>query len=296
MKYTDPALTIEEQIALLKRNKLHIHNDDSVKEVLISVGYFRLNNYMKYFKKDHQFACDTTIEDVLSLYEFDKFLRISLFDAIADIEVAIKALINNVLACNYGSHWITNTTIFNPRFYTYHQSLITEITAYCNCPDEHFIKKYKQYYHEPELPPSWMIMEVMSFGKISMIYNSILNTEDRRHVSSYLKTHDNILTSWLHCLTYIRNLCAHHAKILDRVLTIKPAMPSRKKNRFLEDVDELDVTKIYAVLCLIQYLHLTIKPNSDFKENVIALLDNNKYIKLSTLGFTTNWKQESIWK
>ncbi|AXY75936.1 Abi family protein [Paraflavitalea soli] len=297
MKYTDPPLNIGEQLALLQHNNLTIDNVDTVRGVLTSVGYFRLNNYMKYFKKDNKFRNGTIIKDIQGLYEFDKVLRINLFDAIADIEVAIKALINNTLACKYGSHWLEIAEIFKPGFSYYHQSLLTEITEYCkNNPDEHFIKKYKQTYSDPVLPPSWMIMEVLSFGKVSMVYDGILNTDDRVSVSAYLKTHDNILSSWLHSFTYVRNLCAHHAKILDRNLTIKPTMPARKKNRFLLDVDELDVSKIYSVLCCIQYLLLTLKSNSGFKENIINLVSGNPVIKADALGFTSNWTQESIWK
>lgn len=297
MKYTEPALTIDEQILLLKSKYLTVNDEDSVKAILASVGYFRLNNYMRYFKKGEKFINETVIEDIVSLYEFDKFLRISLFDAIADIEVAVKALINNTLSCKYGSHWLSNAGIFKDEFYGYHQSLIKEMTEYCkNSPEEQFIKKYKQNFTDPELPPSWMIMEVMSFGKISMIYDGLLKTEDRVNISAFLRTHDNVLTSWLHCLTYIRNLCAHHAKILDRTLTIKPIMPSRKKNRFLNDIEELDVSKIYAVLCSIQYLLLGIKRNSDFKDNILNLISSNPIVKPAFLGFTSNWDREEIWR
>lgn len=297
MKYTEPPLTITEQLALLQHNNLTINNVDTVKEVLTAVGYFRLNNYMKYFKRDSKFRHGTNIEEIQELYEFDKQLRICLFEAIADIEIAIKALINNTLACKYGSHWIERSGIFKPTFFSYHQALITEIAHYCkNNPEEYFIKKYKQTYSEPELPPSWMIMEVLSFGKVSMIYDGILGTDDRVGIAAYLKMHDNILTSWLHSLTYIRNLCAHHAKILDRNLTIKPTMPARKKNRFLNDLEELDVSKIYSILCCIQYLLITIKPGSGFKETIHHLVSGNPVIKTTALGFTSNWVREEIWQ
>ncbi|GGA87392.1 Abi family protein [Puia dinghuensis] len=297
MKYTDPALTIDEQIIRLKSKHLIIQEEDSVKAILSSIGYFRLNNYMKYFIKGGQFLNDTVIEDILALYEFDKFLRITLFDAIADIEVAMKSLINSSLCCKYGSHWLTNTSIFKPEFYGYHQSMMNEIVEYCkNTPDEQFIKKYKQTYNEPDLPPTWMILEVMSFGKISMIYDGLLKTEDRVSISAFLRTHDNILNSWLHSLAYVRNLCAHHAKILDRTLTIKPTMPSRKKNRFLTDIEELDVSKIYAVLCVIQFLLKSVKRNRDFKDNIVNLINNNPIIKPASLGFTSQWNREEIWQ
>ncbi|HEX5154780.1 MAG TPA: Abi family protein [Parafilimonas sp.] len=297
MKYSDPALTIEEQFQLLVKNNLTITSEAAVKDTLISIGYFRLNNYMKYFKTGNRFIDGTVVEDIRDLYEFDKFLRISLFDAIADIEVAVKALINNSLACKYSSHWISNAAIFKPGFYNYHQEMITDITDYCkNNPEEQFIKKYKNSFNDPQLPPSWMLMEIMSFGKISMIYENILHTEDKVAVSAQLKTHDNILTSWLHCLTYIRNLCAHHAKILDRTLTIKPIMPLRKKNRFLKDAEELDTSKIYAVLCCLCYLLQSINPVSDFKENITNLMINNPQLKPAFMGFTPDWENESIWK
>lgn len=297
MKYTDPALTIDEQIEYLRSSHLTIDNEGEIRNILMITGYFRLNNYMKYFKTDKKFTKNIRIADIIALYELDKRLRISLFDAIADIEVAIKALMNNTLACKYGSHWITDPTIFKPEFSGNHQTLVTDITAYCsNNPEEQFIKRYKLNYDEPRLPPSWMIMEVLSLGKISRIYDAILGTEDRVNISLFLKTHDNILTSWLHCLTYIRNLCAHHGKILDRTLTIKPIMPSRKKNRFLNDIDELDVSKIYSVLCCIQYLLRTIKPNGGFKNSIVNLIHGHPDIKPDILGFTKNWDKEQIWQ
>lgn len=73
MKYTDPALTIEEQLELLKSYKLAITDEDQVKHFLKVIGYFRLNNYMKYFKDGKQFIANTSIEDIAYLYEFDKF-------------------------------------------------------------------------------------------------------------------------------------------------------------------------------------------------------------------------------
>lgn len=98
MKYTEPPLTIAEQLSLLQCNNLTIQDEHLARNVLESVGYFRLKNYMAYFKHEHRFRSGTLLEDIHRLYEFDKALRITLFDAIADIEVAVKALVNNSLA------------------------------------------------------------------------------------------------------------------------------------------------------------------------------------------------------
>jgi len=297
MKYSDPALTIDQQLELLKSYKLVISNEEEAKRILRVIGYFRFNNYMKHFKDGDRFASNTSIEDILALYEFDKFMRISLFEAISDIEVSIKALLNNTLACKYGTHWITKTQMFKPEFQMHHQELVNDLKDYCkNNPEEQFVKRYKLKYDDPELPPSWMLIEVLSFGTISRLYDGLLLTEDRVSISSTLRTHDNILTSWLHCLTYVRNLCAHQAKILGRTLTIRPVMPSRKKNRFLNDVEELDVSKIYSILCCVQFLLQEVNRDLNFRNNIVNLIDANPQIDPALLGFTRNWRKEQIWQ
>lgn len=65
MKYTDAALTIEEQLELLRSYKLAINDEDQVKHFLKVIGYFRLNNYMKHFKDGKQFIANTSIEDIV---------------------------------------------------------------------------------------------------------------------------------------------------------------------------------------------------------------------------------------
>ncbi|WP_349293799.1 Abi family protein [Marinobacter sp. M3C] len=40
-----------------------------------------------------------------------------------------------------------------------------------------------------------------------------------------------LLQSWLHTLTIVRNICAHHARLWNRELGIKPELP--KKASFL---------------------------------------------------------------
>ena len=60
-----------------------------------------------------------------------------------------------------------------------------------------------------------MVTEVMSFGSLSRGYKG-LKHEDKRIISDKFELHHRQLTSWLHTLTYIRNVCSHHGRLWNR--------------------------------------------------------------------------------
>ena len=64
-----------------------------------------------------------------------------------------------------------------------------------------------------------MVTEVMSCGSLSLGYQG-LKHEDKRIISDKFELHYRQLASWLHTLTYIRNLCSHHARLWDGKLAI----------------------------------------------------------------------------
>lgn len=74
---------------MLKLRGLIVSDEDTALKQLASISYFRLASYWKLFETDeatHQFACGTRIEDIISLYTFDRELRSIIFTAIQDIE------------------------------------------------------------------------------------------------------------------------------------------------------------------------------------------------------------------
>src|SRR5258706_8385542 len=103
--YKQPALNPEKQIALLKEKGLIIADENDAKYWLTHVSYYRLKHYTFTFKDiDHNFKTNTSFEQVLDLYLFDRKLKLIIFDAIETIEVAFKTLISNIMSCKYGTH------------------------------------------------------------------------------------------------------------------------------------------------------------------------------------------------
>jgi abortive infection bacteriophage resistance protein len=84
----------------------------------------------------------------------------------------------------------------------------------------HFKAKYDEF---PDLPV-WVITEIMSFGALSKMCQGMMKVDQKKIAHRYGLQPD-VWVSWLHHLTYVRNLCAHHARIWDRLWSIKPKLP-----------------------------------------------------------------------
>lgn len=310
-KFTQPPLSLDQQIEHLVSKGLIIDNTDEAKITLSFISYFRLKLYQKHFVgNDNRFYPDTNFNTLINLYSFDRDLKLILFHAIENIEIAIKTLINNQMCEKYGSHWhldannfrtlqaVSDKPLSDKEAYVKfsHDIFIRDLTEECRIGSQHhFISNYMSTYNDPPLPPSWMVLEIITFGTISKIYEYLNDAEVKNNVADAFKLTKKILTSWLHCITNIRNICAHHSKLVYTTLIIQPIFPTRPKKKFLNESDLVNTHKAYSILCSIQHLLNTINPESIYKKNLLDLIERNPQINYKLLGFTPNWKNEDIW-
>lgn len=107
-----------------------------------------------------------------------------------------------------------------------------------------------------------MLTEIISFGQLSLFYK-YLKSEDKRKISEHFKLNYKTLEKWLHVLNHIRNICAHHSRVWNKKLTIKP--PKYKKSDVPND-------RIFYILLMLYYLLKEIKRNSNWKDKIIDLI------------------------
>lgn len=96
--FDKPALSVEQQLELLKQRGLHITNDDRAMRFLEVVTLFRLSPYMRPFQEpdpEHTFKPGSTLKAIVDIYRFDGSLRRIIMDAIERVEVAVRATISN---------------------------------------------------------------------------------------------------------------------------------------------------------------------------------------------------------
>jgi abortive infection bacteriophage resistance protein len=92
-------LTWDQQIQLLRANGLQINDENSAFTLLSTYGYFRLRGYFHVFlesqeddhsKKSSKFLGGSDINQIADLMEFDQKLRVLLFDALSQFEIALR--------------------------------------------------------------------------------------------------------------------------------------------------------------------------------------------------------------
>lgn len=316
VEYNKPPLTYEEQISLLKSRGLIIADENQAKKRLSNINYYRLSAYMYPYKQRknrdvlNMFKEGTTWEMIYQLYEFDRKLRILVFDAIERLEISIRTQIAYQLSHKYGSHWQNKREIFYaPKTIKLADKkevtvdVFSEIQKHIedqlnNNKAEEFIIHYKTKYDNPKMPPSWMCVEIMYFSHLSKICNNLEKRSDISGISSYFDLPPNIFCSWLHSINYVRNICAHHARLWNRDMNIVPAKLSSSKNLiWIGNPTTVKRRKVYYFLCMLNYLLQTVNPSSPFKKRFKDLLNEYKnYIFLDAMGIPEDWEKEKIWR
>ena len=281
--FSKPYLSVIAQIQLLQQRGLIVRNLDLAKHYLKHIGYYRYTGYMRAFQQgqNHQFIPNTSFEDILELYIFDRKLRVLIIDAIERIEVALRSILTNTMALN-DTHWYQDDRYFKNS--SIHSNILENIKNDIGYDKpqrrDNYIKHYYSNYDLPDMPPSWMVFESVSFGILSMIYKELC-TEYRKQISSHFGSiHHDVLRTWFHALTYLRNLCAHHSRVWNRTFSIKPKLPKRNP-----EFVGIRNDRFYVFALIIKYLLKSIAPDSLWFERLKELLANYSKINPQKMGF-----------
>jgi len=139
-----------------------------------------------------------------------------------------------------------------------------------------------------------MMLEITSFGSLSIMFENLKPRRTKRSIADYFGLDDGTFTSWLHTLVYLRNVCAHHNRLWNRVMGITPSNLRSPANQWISHPPGTNNT--YFVLSMILYLLNTVNPKHTFIERFSFLLDKYPNIETSAMGFPENWSYEPLWK
>lgn len=231
--YTKQWLSLSGQVKKLKEYGLVIRNDTAAELFLQHINYFRFSGYALAFETArHVFIPGTTFEQVRLAYEFDRALRDLVNESLEVIELDLRTAVAHTFSQTHGPFGHTLDTNFMPVFdhpkreYTHAQwleKLHDEVRRTRNLFVDHYKENYLEY---PDLP-IWEATEIMSFGALARMYRG-MKKEDQKRVSSRYGLQPLTLGSWILHLVYVRNLCAHHARLWDCLWAIKPDLPAGK--------------------------------------------------------------------
>ena len=292
--YTDRPLNFNEQIALLKSKGLAFANEDKALHILQNVSYFRMKSYLMPLMEDkinHTFKEGATFEQAFELYKFDDCLRKLVMAELEKIEISVRTQMAYKLADEIGIYWFADSNNFIDQ--SKHAIVMTNLKSEFARSDDEQILRFKEMYSDP-FPPAWMTLEISSFGTLSMLYKLLKPSNVKRSVANFYGISDKVFESWLHSIVYVRNICAHHSRLWNKSLRIKPLYPRKTEYAFLSPSVRHD--RAYYVLSIIQYLLKIVNPKTTFPVKLKNLLNDFPSVDITAMGFSNDWFNEELWR
>ncbi|NWA85244.1 Abi family protein [Pseudomonas sp. D2002] len=325
--FSKPAIDVPAQLELLKLRGLIIHDQPRAECFLQSVSFFRLSPYMRPFQQSedigHHFRNGSQFRQLTRLYDFDRQLRLLTMDAIERVEIASRAVISNHMGPAHGSHWYINPGMFHPTFD--HQRLLTALsnkqaTAMrdyqrdCERIDrshasekrknllkrqrakESYARHYPVTYAHPTLMPGWAMLEELTLGDLSHLYKGLARDADKKAIAKRLMLPAPLMQSWLHTLTTIRNICAHHSRMWNRELGIRPELPKKASFLWPEYLSQQGAhSRIFSALCILNHLMHQVSPHTAWGHSLRQLIGEFPDVSLKAMGFPPDWYQDPFW-
>lgn len=280
-----------ELVCRLKEHHMLVDDETYVESFLRKVNYYRFTGYALQFRiapHDSDYVEDVEFETVVQIYNFDTELRCLLRKWIEVLEVYFRAQIANAFSlakCKKPPHNQHYNFInyynkeeaeeifedFKKQKKYYKDTLVLQ----------HHQQKYGDYY------PLWVIVEMISFSDLSKLY-SCMYYSNQDEIASNVGTGRSVLKNHLHCLSVLRNKCAHAARLYNTELKPSAQLP----DSFLRGNPEVKSNSLFAyILVLIRRL-----PEEAMKSSLVYELKKimEKYegfIDLGVMGFPENYVQ-----
>lgn len=281
----------------LQLRGLSVADEEAARKFLDNVNYFRIHPYLRAVEADHnahRYRQDCSFDMVADLYRFDCRLKIILFEAIQQIEVALRARIIRVFSLLHGPFWFTDESLFSDKSAFFRTLGIIEDTV--DNSQEGYIRDHWLLYETTPFPPAWKTLEVLSFSTISFLYRNFTDKQAKKAVAREFGLPQHLfLESWIRSIAVLRNICAHHIRLWNRKFNIKPRLPRHLDHPWITRPCQ-DINRLYPILTAVAYLTDRLHPASDFKRDLKALIASHPSVNLSAMGFPQGWRDEPLWE
>lgn len=285
MKELKKHLSLTEQVALLESRGLVIADKQAAEELLYHVNYYRLSGYLHGFKQEDKahYLSGTTLEQIKSLYDFDRKLTRILMFALEDIEETLKTRLSYSLTSAFPENpliYLDSSLYRNQSDFLKFSSLFYhELRNNRNLP---FIKHYIEEY-DGNLP-MWVAVEILTMGNLSAIYKNLKGPYQKVLARSY-HTGPVQLENWIENLTFTRNHLAHYMRIYDFNFGRTPTQ-CKHHHQYKETSG-----RIFDQIYIMSFLYSTPDEwNNYVIPEIKGLLEEySEYVKLPALGFPEDW-------
>lgn len=262
---------------------LVVESKEDLVTVLETKGYYRLHGYWMTLEKNERFPPGTELDNILQIESFDSELSQYLFAAIAPIEICLRSQLSTKLACHYGSRALHVPEAFlNQNAFERLQESLKKETKQAIASKKTLVLLDMRKYGELA---AWSEIENTSLGTLSKIYGNLADANIAAEAASIFNIPWTYLKNWLRYLTQIRNVCAHHDRLYNRLFCIKP--------RMFREHSGVDAARLFPTFIVLFRLHDSLDPaRCDLlRQELGRIIDTHATVDLGPIGFPENWRE-----
>ena len=172
--------------------------------------------FIDFTSKEEKYINGTKLEELYALYEFDKDIKINFLKYLLLIENEIDTYIAYEFSKSYGhKNYLVPTNFCNSSFkQPLIEKFIKDVDLEIGYQYKNSNEMIMHYLDNYNYVPLWVLVRILSFGKISKFY-SLMKPKEQNAVSRKYNLRIHEFRIILHNLTLIRNICAHDEKLYD---------------------------------------------------------------------------------
>ena len=289
--------SIPEQLQKLQLARLIIEDVAEAENFLRHLNYYRFSGYGLPFEvKRHHYIDGTTFLQIRRAYEFDRALRDLVYEAMEVIELDVRTSIAFTFGESYEAFGHIHPSNFNKRFR--HRDWLQKLHKQTEASQEVFIRHFERKYSDYPNLPIWVVTEILSFGSLSMMLKG-LHKKDQKRVAHRYGMQPETFISCLHHIVYVRNICAHHARLWDKIWAVKPQLPFGKawRSPLLPSNRNL-FASLLLQNCLLSSCDAERVFVAGWRDRIENLVMNQLPEcpnALGKMGLTKNWTEHPLW-
>jgi abortive infection bacteriophage resistance protein len=236
----------------------------------------------------------------MQIYEADRRMRHIMLSITEIVEVRMKSLIAYYHAKKFSP--LGYLDINNFCFTRKGKIVFSKVNNYLNITrkadtqknvmmeSELFLKHHKE--NRNNTYPFWVYIEVLTMSDVSKLY-ALLDDDIRKNIAEQLgfnkSTRYEIIENLLHCITILRNICAHGGRLYNRLFTRKPKLSQKEKSTLrVEDDGKIIFDKLFSYILVLK----SITKQKDFEiviEHIKQIKKQYPLVDFKHYGFPDNW-------
>ena len=314
-------MPFDQQLNLLESRGLLIPDKRRALAELKRIGYYRLSAYWYPYRelpengqpvtatvrRRDSFIAGATFDHALALYTFDEKLRAILMQGVEILEITLRVQIGYHLgkidpfAHLAPQHLSAYAREERGGGETHHEHWLRKYRERCT---ESATEDYVRHFHEKyegELP-IWVATEIMNFGALVRLLQFLPESVQTTVARTFGVQRAKDFSSWCRSLNVVRNHCAHHARLWNRVFPYPPSkvQPNRVSEniRHLAKIPDADRARVYYLAALLASMIRTAVPSSNWPRTTMSTVRKFPEVPqftVATMGFPEGWDDLPLW-